>query len=711
MSAPDATQDSGQDIVIDVHGLTKKFDGRAVVRNLSMQVKRGTIYGFLGPNGSGKTTTIRMLCGLLTPDEGDGTCLGYDIRTDTDKIKRHVGYMTQRFSLYADLSVRENLEFIGRIYGLDKPRAAARAAIARLGLTGREEQIAGELSGGWKQRLALGACTLSSPQLLLLDEPTAGVDPKARRDFWNEIHALAAEGLTVLVSTHYMDEAERCHEIAYIAYGDLLTHGTVEEVIAGSRLTTYVVGAKDNEALNQLTEAAHRQARRRHGGAVRHQPACRRARRGRARCRHRALSRAQGIRVEALGALARGRVHRADGQGAGQFPMTHVTPGHLMPAQAPRRSGNGFWRKTWAMLVKEFIQLKRDRVSFAMIIMIPLVQLMLFGYAINTTPRDLPTAVLLQEHSDVGRSILAALQNTRYFKVTQLPRNEAELDRLILAGKVLFAVEIPAGFERSVRRGERPALLISADATDPVASGSALSALGQVVQHALAHDHDIPEPGAPPFEIRVHARYNPAGHHPAQHRARPGRHHPDHDHADLHGAFGHPRDRARHHGEPALHADHAGRDHARQDHSLHHGRLRAGGDDHRHRRRAVRRADCRQPRPVGGPLHAVHRHQSVDRLHLLDSGAEPVAGHADVDHVLPAEHSACPASCFPLPACRSGRNGSASALPLTHYLRIVRGVMLKGATVADLHYDGAALLVLMLVAMTIAVTRFRRTLD
>ncbi len=242
-----------QDVVIDVHGLTKKFDGRAVVRNLSMQVKRGTIYGFLGPNGSGKTTTIRMLCGLLTPDEGTGTCLGYDIRTDTDKIKRHVGYMTQRFSLYADLSVRENLEFVGRIYGLDKPVAAARAAIERLGLAGRGEQLAGELSGGWKQRLALGACTMPSPQLLLLDEPTAGVDPKARREFWNEIHALAAEGLTVLVSTHYMDEAERCHEIAYIAYGELLAHGTVDAVIAGAHLTTYVVSA-DEGALNPLIE-------------------------------------------------------------------------------------------------------------------------------------------------------------------------------------------------------------------------------------------------------------------------------------------------------------------------------------------------------------------------------------------------------------------------------------------------------------------------
>jgi ABC-2 type transport system ATP-binding protein len=245
---------NASDIVIDVEGLTKKFDGRTVVHDLSMQVKRGTIYGFLGPNGSGKTTTIRMLCGLLTPDEGNGTCLGYDIRTETDKIKRHVGYMTQRFSLYQDLSVRENLEFVARLYGISKPAEAARAAIERLGLGGREEQLAAELSGGWKQRLALGACTLPSPQLLLLDEPTAGVDPKARREFWNEIHALAADGLTVLVSTHYMDEAERCHEIAYIAYGELLVHGSVEEVIAASNLTTYVVSTPDGEGLAALAD-------------------------------------------------------------------------------------------------------------------------------------------------------------------------------------------------------------------------------------------------------------------------------------------------------------------------------------------------------------------------------------------------------------------------------------------------------------------------
>jgi ABC-2 type transport system ATP-binding protein len=240
---------STPEIAIDVHGLSKSFDGREVVHDLSMQVKRGTIYGFLGPNGSGKTTTIRMLCGLLTPDSGEGRCLGYDIRRDADKIKRQVGYMTQRFSLYQDLSVRENLEFVARLYGMRDAPGAARDMIRRLGLNGREQQLAGELSGGWKQRLALGACTLPNPQLLLLDEPTAGVDPKARRDFWNEIHALAADGLTVLVSTHYMDEAERCHEIAYIAYGHLLAHGTVEEVIAKSALSTYTVTGDDLHTL------------------------------------------------------------------------------------------------------------------------------------------------------------------------------------------------------------------------------------------------------------------------------------------------------------------------------------------------------------------------------------------------------------------------------------------------------------------------------
>jgi ABC-2 type transport system ATP-binding protein len=246
-----------KEIAIDVEGLTKSFSGRTVVRDLSLQVPKGEIFGFLGPNGSGKTTTIRMLCGLLTPDSGRGTCLGYDIRTQADEIKRHVGYMTQRFSLYADLSIRENLEFVARVYGVPNPREAAADAIHRLGLDGRAEQLAGELSGGWKQRLALGACILPSPKLLLLDEPTAGFDPKARREFWEEIHRLAADGITVLVSTHYMDEAERCHEIAYIAFGELLARGTAPEVVARSGLHTWIVSGRD---LQPLADRLHAQA-------------------------------------------------------------------------------------------------------------------------------------------------------------------------------------------------------------------------------------------------------------------------------------------------------------------------------------------------------------------------------------------------------------------------------------------------------------------
>ncbi len=235
--------------VIDVAGLSKSFGGRRVVDDVAMRVERGHICGFLGPNGSGKTTTIRMLCGLLTPDAGRGTCLGFDIIREAPEIKCRVGYMTQRFSLYEDLSIRENLDFIARVYAVRERRRAVDATLERLGLAQRSGQLAGQLSGGWKQRLALAACLLHEPQLLLLDEPTAGVDPKARREFWEQIHALAAEGITILVSTHYMDEAERCHELAYIAYGKLLITGTAQEVIAHSGLVTWTVSG---EGLFQL---------------------------------------------------------------------------------------------------------------------------------------------------------------------------------------------------------------------------------------------------------------------------------------------------------------------------------------------------------------------------------------------------------------------------------------------------------------------------
>lgn len=234
---------NGEAAAIDVRGLTKRYGGRAVVNDFAIRVAPGEIFGFLGPNGSGKTTTIRMLCGLLTPDAGEGTCLGYDLRREAYAIKREVGYMTQRFSLYEDLSIAENLDFVARVYAVPDRRAAVDRALDRLGLASRGAQLAGALSGGWKQRLALAACLLHTPKLLLLDEPTAGVDPKARRDFWEEIHDLAAEGMTVLVSTHYMDEAERCHQLAYLAYGRLLVRGSAAEVVAQSALSTFVVVA------------------------------------------------------------------------------------------------------------------------------------------------------------------------------------------------------------------------------------------------------------------------------------------------------------------------------------------------------------------------------------------------------------------------------------------------------------------------------------
>ncbi len=241
---------------IDVQGLTKRYGGRAVVDALTLQVGRGRICGFLGPNGSGKTTTIRMLCGLLEADAGRGRCLGFDIATEADQIRRQVGYMTQRFGLYEDLSIRENLDFVARLYEVPRRRAVVDEALERLGLAARQRQLAGQLSGGWKQRLALAACLLHHPQLLLLDEPTAGVDPKARRDFWDQIHRLAAEGITVLVSTHYMDEAERCHELCYIAWGRLLARGTAREIVEDAGLAVWAVEAlDDDENLYALADA------------------------------------------------------------------------------------------------------------------------------------------------------------------------------------------------------------------------------------------------------------------------------------------------------------------------------------------------------------------------------------------------------------------------------------------------------------------------
>ncbi|MFP6561091.1 ABC transporter ATP-binding protein [Paraburkholderia sp. B3] len=254
-SRPGEAAPQPAEYAIDVRQLNKHFGSKHVVNDVSLRVARGEIFGFLGPNGSGKTTSIRLMCGLLTPDSGSGTCLGYDIVRESEQIKRRVGYMTQRFSYWEDLTIRENLDFVARIYQMPNRRDAVDRALESLGLASRASQLTGALSGGWKQRLALAACMLHEPQLLLLDEPTAGVDPNARREFWEELHRLAARGISVLVSTHYMDEAERCHKLAYIAYGKLLAQGTAAEVIASQDLDTWAIHGEQLSALSaQLRE-------------------------------------------------------------------------------------------------------------------------------------------------------------------------------------------------------------------------------------------------------------------------------------------------------------------------------------------------------------------------------------------------------------------------------------------------------------------------
>ena len=384
---------------------------------------------------------------------------------------------------------------------------------------------------------------------------------------------------------------------------------------------------------------------------------------------------------------------------------------HLLPTQAARRiDGTGFWRKTWAMLVKEFIQLRRDRVSFAMIIMIPLMQLMLFGYAINTTPRDLPTAVLMQERSDLSRSILAALENTKYFKVTKLPRTEAEVDQLLASGTVLFAIEIPANFERAVRRGDKPAMLVAADATDPVASGTALSALGQVLQNALAHDRGIPDGGALPFEIRSHARYNPAG--LTQLNIVPG----------LVGTI--------------LTMT-----------MLIFTALSVTREIERGTMESLLSMPITPFEIMLGKIIPYIVVGFVQAALIIGIGVTlfgvPIVGNLGVLAALSTLFIATNLSIgytfstiaqnqlqamqmsmmfflpnillsgfmFPFAGMPVWAQWFGESLPLTHYLRIVRSVMLKGSSVGDLRYDAVALFVLMLIAMTIAVTRFRRTLD
>ena len=483
-------------LAIDVHGLTKRFGEKTAVNKVDIAVPTGEVWGFLGPNGSGKTTTIRMLCGLLRADEGEGTCLGLDFRTQSERIKRQVGYMTQRFSFWEDLSIRENLDFVARIYGLPERQRNVDETLQQLGLTERQNQLAGQLSGGWKQRLALAACMLHDPKLLLLDEPTAGVDPKARRDFWDEIHELSAAGITVLVSTHYMDEAERCDRIVYILNGNLdrarhrgrsdrrgrpaylFVHGEgvrrLSAELRGKPGAEYVaffgaalhVSGRDKAALDRALEPYRIDA----GD-------------------HRRSGRAQ----------PRRRLHPSAGAGA----MSAI--GRFLQQFSGAR--------VYAVLLKEFIQMRRDRLTFAMILGIPIVQLFIFGYAINLNPKNLPTAIAINDPGVFARSLTAALRTSEYFKIVKATNSPREARRLLNEGKVAFVVEIPVNFTRDLVRGAHPQLLVEADATDPSASSYALAAFSQLITSALRNDLTgalAKRAGTtPPFDLVIHRLYNP----------------------------------------------------------------------------------------------------------------------------------------------------------------------------------------------------------
>jgi len=830
------------DIAIEVEGLTKRFNGRAVVNRLTMQVRRGQIYGFLGCNGSGKTTTIRMLGGLLSPDEGTGHCFGHDIRGGGDIIKRCVGYMTQRFSLYEDLSVRENLEFVARIYGLPDPECAAAGMIERMGLGARGSQIAGTLSGGWKQRLALAACMLPSPRLLLLDEPTAGVDPVARREFWQEIHDLAAEGLTVLVSTHYMEEAERCHEIAYIAAGELVIKGTVDDVIAGSRLVTYTVtGERLAELAAEIGSCSaidtvapfgnslHVSARDQRDLEVATAPwradptwhwersrasledvfidLTNQRRDCHASGRHHGYDLGAGLDLDAAASdqqrtsdtresniwpsdtcgseiLIASRSHlqrqRLIGSHSATAPFALTqdvqvserergTKGSRMLASlqfdlaeaglmAPELYGQRgvplqarpTWRpghagrrprgrslvpasllpfmtfcQTWlaalwrplgsrgriaAMVRKEAAHLLRDRLTLAMLLVFPLSELVMFGYAIDTKPHDLPTAVLLHEQSDVGRAILSALQNTRYFKITREFTDQADFDRAFASGEVLVGIEVPRGFERALRRGETPALLLAADATDPVTTGSALAALGPLVASALQNERALPPQTQPAFEIRQHSRYNPAS--VTQFNIVPG----------LLGtiltiatlsitALSVTREFERGTMESLLAMPIA-------PFEIMLGKMLPYLGIAFLQAVLILSAGVLLFRvPVLGDLALLAMLTALFIItnlmvgYTLSTLAKTQLQAAQLATVFVMPNMMLSGFMFPFAGMPAWAQMVGQCLPLTHFIRMVRAILLKGSELTDLRSDAIWLVALMLLTMTFATTRFRRTLD
>ena len=455
---------------IRVERLRKTFGSLVAVEGLDLTVARGEVFGLLGPNGSGKTTTIRMLCGLMEPTSGRAQVAGVDVTDDPEGVRRRIGYMSQKFGLYDDLTVEENLRFYSSVYGLRGDVRSARIAeqLRDLGLDERRTQLAGTLSGGWKQRLALACATSHEPEVLFLDEPTAGVDPASRRLFWEWIYQLAKAGTTILVTTHYMDEAARCSRLAFLSRGHLIAVGTQNEI-------TRQFG---EESIEDVFIALQRKDEGDAAGGNREAGASPRA-------------------VEAIG---------TSHQQSPPVPAVAAQPPSPPPAS---RLPSPAQRSLLPMLWKEFVQMRRDRFTLGMMIGLPAIQLLLFGFAIRTEVRHLPTVVLDESRTTESRALVDAVRNTGNFDIVAAVPSRDELRKRIERGDVRAAVVIPPDYETDIKRRRTAQAQVIVDAADPLASSAAISGAALAGQARAAA---LGPPGArreSPIEIRVRPWYNP----------------------------------------------------------------------------------------------------------------------------------------------------------------------------------------------------------
>lgn len=509
---------------IEVHGLSRRFGDKTAVDGVSFDVERGAIFGLLGPNGSGKSTIIRMLCGVLAPSGGAANVLGHDAATASEQIKRQIGYMSQHFSLYADLSVEENLDFYGRVYGLGPEQLAQRKrdVTGLAGISDRIDQLAGTLSGGWKQRLALACALIHEPDLLFLDEPTAGIDPVARRDLWDLLFALSGRGVTLFVTTHYMDEAERCKHVGYIYMSRLLVVGRPDELKAlpevtpaGTRrleLTTAhaatrlaqlraVQGVRDatlfGERVHLLVDADLPDDTLLVNGTDR-------------------IASVDPNLEDVFVTLARAA---EDGQVA---PRPSPSAEHVEAKRTPVVQAGPATQGLWAMLLKEFSHIRREPATLVFMFVIPVLQTVIFGYAIQTEIENIPTVVFDLDGRQQSRELLDSFVATGTFEIVGRATDETSFRRALTSGRAKVGVRFPPDYSERLLAGESASVQVLVDGSDSNVAMTAQNTaqlLGISASRRLAIGILESQPRAPardaggrvtlPIEVRSRLLYNP----------------------------------------------------------------------------------------------------------------------------------------------------------------------------------------------------------